>query len=59
MELMEKLFPKKQEGPWCAFEINNCSSIASATQARIITYIGTVGIQLKKIGQKIDRFSSV
>lgn len=38
------------------FEINNHSSIASASQARIIMYTGTVGILLKKIGHKLTTF---
>lgn len=38
------------------FEINNCSSIDSARQARIIMYTGTVGILLKKIGRKLTAF---
>lgn len=38
------------------FEINNCSSIASAGQARIIMYTGTAGILLKKVGHKLTTF---
>lgn len=38
------------------FKINNCSSIASARQARIIMYTGTVGILLKKIWHILTTF---
>lgn len=40
---------KKDHG--VPFDINNCSSIASARQARFIMYTGTMGIMLKKIRQ--------
>lgn len=38
------------------FEISNCSSIASARQARIVMYTGTAGILLKKTGHKLTTF---